>query len=171
MKATLHAFLPLAIVAASFLIGWPTPMFGAQQRGQGERKTVADAELRIALVIGNSAYAESPLPNPVNDARDMAATLRQLGFEVLSGENRNRREMLELIREFGRKIRGGGVGMFYFAGHGVQVDGANYLIPIGAVINGQAEVEYEAVDAGFVLAQMKEAQNWLNIVVLDACRN
>src|SRR5262249_47179420 len=147
----------------------PTPTLGAQDRGQSVRKT--DAEPRIALVIGNGAYAEGPLANAVNDARDMATTLRQLGFEVLIGENRNRRQMEDMIREFGRKIRKGGVGMFYFAGHGFQVNGANYLIPIGAVINGEAEVKYEAVDVGFVLAQMEQAQNRLNIVVLDACRN
>ena len=171
MMAILHSVLPFVMVAASFLICWQTPASGAQERGQGVRKNMVGAEPRIALVIGNAAYAEGPLANPVNDARDMAAALRQLGFEVLSGENLNRRRMEDLIREFGRKIRGGGVGMFYFAGHGVQVGGANYLIPIGAVINGEAEVKYEAVDAGFVLAQMEEARNRLNIVVLDACRN
>jgi len=169
MKTLPLFVLLLALFAIPLCFYSPAPALSAQDRGQAVRKNVADQ--RIALVIGNGAYAEGSLANPVNDARDMAATLRQLGFEVLSGEDRSRREMRELIREFGRKIRGGGVGMFYFAGHGVQVDGANYLIPIGAVINGQAEVEYEAVDVGFVLAQMKEAQNWLNIVVLDACRN
>jgi uncharacterized caspase-like protein len=171
MKTPLHLVLLLTMVAAGLCFCWPTPKSGAQGRGQGGRKNTAGAEPRTALVIGNAAYAEGALPNPVNDARDMAATLRQVGFEVSIGENRNRRQMEDLIREFGRKIRGGGVGMFYFAGHGVQVGGANYLIPIGAVINGEAEVKYEAVDAGFVLAQMEEARNRLNIVVLDACRN
>jgi hypothetical protein len=145
------------------------PTLGAQKRVQAVRRP--DAEPRIALVIGNGAYAEGPLANHVNDARDMAAVLRQLGFEVLSGENRNRRQMEDLIREFGRKIRQGGGGMFYFAGHGVQVGGNNYLIPVEARINGEPEVRCEAVDAGFVPAQIKEAQNRLNIVVLDACRN
>jgi hypothetical protein len=69
------------------------------------------------------------------------------------------------------KLRQGGVGLFYFAGHGVQVGGRNYLIPISAEINAETEVEYEAVEAGFVLAQMEEARNRLNIVILDACRN
>jgi uncharacterized caspase-like protein len=165
-------FVPLvAVVAAGLWFCLPTPSAGAQERGQGVRKSAAGAEQRIALVVGNGAYAEAPLANPVNDARDMAVTLRQSGFEVLSGENRNRRQMEDLIREFGQKIRKGGVGMFYFAGHGAQVGGANYLIPVGAVINGEAEVKYEAVDVGFVLAQMEEAQNRLNIVILDACRN
>jgi tetratricopeptide (TPR) repeat protein len=171
MKTPLHLVLLLTMVAAGLCFCWPTPKSAVQGRGQGSRKNMAGAEPRTALVIGNGAYAEGALANPVNDARDMAAALRQVGFEVSVGENLNRRRMEELIREFGRKIRGGGVGMFYFAGHGVQVGGANYLIPIGAVINGEAEVKYESVDAGFVLAQMEEAQNRLNIVVLDACRN
>lgn len=171
MKTPHHLIRLLAVIATSLCLCWPAQKSGAQERGQGVKKNVAGAEPRIALVIGNSAYAEGPLANPVNDARDMAAILRGLGFEVSIGEDRNRRQMEDLIREFGRKIRGGGVGMFYFVGHGVQVRGANYLIPTGAVISGETEVKYEAVDAGFVLAQMEEAQNRLNIVILDACRN
>ncbi|MCI0388511.1 MAG: caspase family protein [Acidobacteria bacterium] len=174
MKTPLHLVTLLAVVAASLLFCWTAPDCLAQARGRGVRKntTVASsAEQRVALVIGNGAYADGALANSVNDARDIAATLRQLGFAVSSGENLNRRRMEELIRDFGAKIRSGGVGMFYFAGHGVQVNGANYLIPIGATINGAAEVKFEAVDVGFVLAQMEEAQNRLNIVVLDACRN
>ncbi|NOT59889.1 MAG: SUMF1/EgtB/PvdO family nonheme iron enzyme, partial [Acidobacteria bacterium] len=80
-------------------------------------------------------------------------------------------QMKELIRQFGLKLRQGGVGVFYFAGHGLQVNGRNYLMPIGAEITAAAEVEYEAVEAGFVLAQMEEARNRLNVVILDACRN
>src|SRR5262245_34283840 len=170
MKTPLLVLL-LAVFGVPLWIHSPPPILSAQERGQGVRKNEADAEPRIALVIGNSAYAEGPLANPVNDAQDMAATLRQLGFEVMSGENRNHRQMEDMIREFGRRIRNGGVGMFYYAGHGMQVSGANYLIPIGARINGEAEVKFEAVDVGFVLAQMENAQNRLNIVILDACRN
>jgi tetratricopeptide (TPR) repeat protein len=183
MKIPLRLITLLAVVAAGSWLCWPALKCAAQSRRQGaEKKTtgagaesrilqITGAESRIALVIGNGAYEEVPLANPVNDARDMATALRQLGFDVLVGENRNRRQMEDLIREFGQKIRGGGVGMFYFAGHGVQVGGANYLIPIGYVINSEAEVKYEAVDAGFVLAQMEAARNRMNIMVLDACRN
>jgi hypothetical protein len=169
MKTPLLLIPLLAAFAISVCFHTHATTLKAQDRGQGTRKP--DAEPRIALVIGNGGYAEGRLNNPVNDARDMAAALRQLGFEVLSGEDRTRRQMEDQIREFGRKIRRGGVGMFYFAGHGVQVAGNNYLIPVGAEINGEAEVRYEAVDVGFVLAQMEDAQNRLNIVVLDACRN
>ncbi|MEZ5428579.1 MAG: caspase domain-containing protein [Pyrinomonadaceae bacterium] len=129
-------------------------------------------EIRTALVIGNAAYANSPLKNPINDATDIAAALRDTGFEVIYKTNLNQTEMKRAIREFGTKLRTkGGVGLFYFAGHGIQVNGTNYLVPISATFNSEEEVEYEAVDAGFVLAQMEASQNPMNIVILDACRN
>lgn len=127
---------------------------------------------RLALVIGNGAYTSAPpLKNPPNDARDMAATLRALGFDVTSGINVNQREMKRLIREFGQKLKGGGSGLFYYAGHGVQSRGRNYLIPVDANIQSEAEVEDSGVDAALVLNFMDDAQNGLNIVILDACRN
>lgn len=126
---------------------------------------------RVALVIGNSAYETAPLKNPVNDAQDMAQTLRELGFEVIYRENLNQTNMKRAIREFGAKIRNGGVGLFYYAGHGVAVKGVNYLVPVDAKVESEEEVEYECVDAGFVLAQMESAGNNMNVVILDACRN
>jgi tetratricopeptide (TPR) repeat protein len=127
---------------------------------------------RTALVIGNSAYESSPLRNPTNDATDMAEALRDAGFAVTLKTDLNQNDMKRSIREFGQQLRAsGGVGLFYFAGHGVQSKGVNYLIPIGANINTEEEVEYESVEAGFVLAQMESAKNELNIVILDACRN
>lgn len=128
-------------------------------------------ERRIALVIGNGAYNNSPLKNPVNDAIDMASALRKLGFSVTLKTNANQRAMEEAIRAFGRQLTKGGVGLFYYAGHGIQSRGTNYLIPVHAEIKSEADVKYEAVDAGRVLAQMEEAGNNLNIIVLDACRN
>lgn len=149
------------------------PSFAFAQRGLNvtPRAETARPNQRVALVIGNSKYAESPLLNPANDARDMAALLKQYGFEVLHGEDLAQKEMKSLIRSFGDKLREGGVGLFYYAGHGVQVADHNYLIPVGASIRSEAEIEYESVDLGFVLAQMQEAQNPLNILILDACRN
>ncbi len=127
---------------------------------------------RFALVIGNSDYTIGILANPVNDAYAMAMALEKLGFDVsLRLEVKTKDEMKRAIREFGEKLKQGGVGLFYFAGHGLQVDGFNYLIPIHAQINTEEEVEYESVDVGFVLAQMEAAQNQMNIVILDACRN
>lgn len=132
----------------------------------------SNQEKRIALVIGNGDYLQSPLANPVNDARSMARALRSAGFDVILGENlSNKTEMKRLIRDFGFKLNKGGVGLFYYAGHGIQVEGFNFLVPVNAIINNEEEVEYEAVDAGFVISQMEAADNRLNIVILDACRN
>jgi hypothetical protein len=127
---------------------------------------------RFALVIGNSDYTTGPLKNPVNDAYAMALTLERLGFDVLIRVDvKTKDEMKRVIREFGFKLKQGGTGLFYFAGHGLQVKGFNYLIPVRAEIYSEEEVEYEGVDVGFVLAQMESAQNQMNIVILDACRN
>jgi hypothetical protein len=129
------------------------------------------AAKRTALVIGNSNYASSPLANPVNDATDIAALLRGFGFKVTLKTDVDLRTMETSIREFGRQLRDGGAGLFYFAGHGLQVKGENYLVPIGAVLESEGDVRYEAVNAGLVLGKMEDAQNKLNIVILDACRN
>lgn len=128
-------------------------------------------ERRIALVIGNGAYKSSHLANPVNDANDMAAALKKLDFSVKLKINADQKSMENSIRAFGKELRSGGVGLFYFAGHGVQVHGRNYLIPIDTDIESEADVKYESVDAGRVLSQMYEAENGLNIIILDACRD
>jgi hypothetical protein len=131
----------------------------------------AAAERRTALVIGNSAYSSGPLKNPVNDAADVATALKRAGFSVTLKKDASFREMMEAIEEFGNILKKGGVGLFYFAGHGVQVSGVNYLLPIGARINKEGDVRYEAVDAGRILAEMENANNGFNIVLLDACRD
>lgn len=131
----------------------------------------AKSERRVALIIGNSAYEIGALKNPVNDAKDMAQVLRELGFDVIYRENLNQNDMKRAIRAFGEKLRGDGVALFYYAGHGVQVRGVNYLVPVNARVETEEEVEYECVDAGFVLTQMERAENRINIVILDACRN
>ncbi len=129
-------------------------------------------EQRVALVIGNAAYKAAPLRNPVNDATDMAATLRSLGFAVTLRTNADTRQMRTSIREFAQNLKRGGVGLFYYAGHGVQSrSGKNYLIPVGADIKEEFELEDEAVDANRVLAGMEEAGNRINLVILDACRD
>ena len=131
----------------------------------------ANSAGRTALVIGNSNYQSNPLKNPVNDAKDMARALKFSGFEVTLETDVDLRTMETAVRSFGRSLRKGGTGLFYYAGHGVQVNGSNYLIPIGAVIESQSDVRYEAVNAGLVLGKMEDADNGLNIVILDACRN
>lgn len=173
MKLKLSTFIIIGVVGAYCLSVLPAKQIAAQQqdpRGMRVQQT-SPTEQRVALVIGNAAYKDSPLINPINDARDMAAALRGLGFEVIFGENLSQTEMKRNIRVFGEKIRNGGVGLFYYAGHGIQVKGSNYLIPVNATITTEEEIEYESVDAGLVLAQMEAARNRLNIVILDACRN
>ncbi len=126
---------------------------------------------RVALVIGNAAYPTAPLKNPVNDATDMAAALGKLGFEVTLLQDASMQRMEEAVRAFGLKLRGGGMGLFYFAGHGVQVAGENYLVPVNAVIQSEGDVKYGCLNAGLVLAKMEDAGNGPNVVILDACRN
>jgi uncharacterized caspase-like protein len=103
---------------------------------------------RLALVIGNESYNSAPLKNPVNDARDVSAALGSMGFEVIIELNATQRKMEEAIRKFGKKLKGREVGLFYFAGHGMQVDGINYLIPVDTKIESESDVKFEAVAAG-----------------------
>jgi uncharacterized protein YecT (DUF1311 family) len=145
----------------------------AQTKGLAvDGKAVAEGERRLALVIGNAAYDTAPLRNPVNDARAMTTTLRTLGFEVSALENASLTEMKRAIDDFGDALRSkGGVGLFYFSGHGIQINGRNFIIPIGARVKGERDVEYESVDAGRVLGKMEDAGNRMNLVILDACRD
>jgi uncharacterized caspase-like protein len=126
---------------------------------------------RIAMVIGNSDYEKSKLKNPVNDARSMARLLRRLDFDVDLVENGSRRDMVSEMNAFGRKLGQVDVGLFYYAGHGIQVKGRNYLIPTDAVLETEGDVEFEAIDLGRVLSKMEDSHCPLNIVILDACRD
>jgi uncharacterized caspase-like protein len=132
---------------------------------------LAAIEYRTALIIGNSAYESGHLNNPVNDATDMASALKGLGFEVILRKNADLQVMEESLEELGNRLKRGGVGLFYFAGHGVQVGGTNYLIPIGARIRKESDVKYRAMDVGKVLDELANANNSLNIIILDACRD
>ncbi len=131
----------------------------------------AMTEERTALVIGNSRYGDSDLKNPVNDAQDIARKLRKLGFSVDLKVNTPRREMETAIQDFGQELKKGGVGLFFYAGHAVQIKSENYLIPTGATIRSESDIRYEAVHAGRILSAMHSAKNGLNIVILDACRD
>lgn len=131
----------------------------------------ANRNQRIALVIGNANYREAPLLNSVNDARAIGKALQDSGFTVILRENTDQRGMMSALREFGDKLRSGGVGIFYYAGHGMQIKGRNYLIPVGANVEREDEVAYSAVDAQAVLDKMEAAGNASNIMILDACRN
>ena len=134
--------------------------------------TLAVASDRIALVIGNSEYPTSPLRNPVNDASDIAARFQQLGFRVIYYENTTFQQMENAVREFGNLLdQIKGIGIFFYAGHGLQVNGRNYLMPVDADIQDETEVRHKALDVDFVLGKMELAQNSVNLLILDACRN
>jgi hypothetical protein len=127
---------------------------------------------RVALVIGNGAYKHAgALPNPSNDARDMAKALEASGFTVILKENAGLREMHLALREFGDALGRQSTGLFYFAGHGLQVRGRNYLLPVDADVAREDEVAFQALDVGAVMEKLDSAKNPVNIVILDACRN
>lgn len=128
-------------------------------------------EQRMALLIGNSKYSNAPLKNPGNDVKDMANVLRNLGFNVSEYINLDSRQMEEAVSEFGNKLNSNTISLFYFSGHGVQVEGKNYLLPIGANIKKELDVKYEAIDAERVIAEMDNGKSRLKIVILDACRD
>jgi formylglycine-generating enzyme required for sulfatase activity len=126
---------------------------------------------RVALVIGNAAYTDRPLRNPVNDAQLMQTTLRELGFHVQVATDVDRRGLLSALRDFEARARGADVALFYFAGHGAQVGGANYLIPVNAPIRSETDVPDEALDASSVLRRIEEGRARVGLVILDACRD
>ncbi len=137
--------------------------------------TAVSAEERLALVVGNSVYGTVPsLDNPANDARLMATTLESQGFDVTLLIDSNQIDMKRGIAQFGRNLRKAGndaTGLFYYAGHGVQYFGSNYLLPTDIALDDAADLDLVAVDAQSVLRQMYSARNQTNIVILDACRN
>jgi len=126
---------------------------------------------RIALVIGNSNYQKGNLSNPVNDARAMKVKLETLGFKVLKYENSSYKDIKKAIDEFGKQLKHYDVGLFYYAGHGIQLNGRNYLVPIDALLENEEDVEYDCVLADRVMGKMEAANSNTNIVILDACRN
>jgi formylglycine-generating enzyme required for sulfatase activity len=136
----------------------------------------AMAAPRVALVIGNAQYEETigALANPAHDAALIAKALTEVGFTVTTLIDADQKAMKRAISDFGQALVAAGpeaTGLFYYAGHGVQIGGANYLIPLGANIRSEADAEIEGVDAGWVLKQMEFAGNRVNVVILDACRN
>ena len=132
-----------------------------------------EPERKIALVIGNSDYQHlSELRNPVSDAEDISAALERLGFDVNQLTNGDKDAMELAILEFGEKLRSGnGVGIFYYAGHGVQSRGTNYLLPVDIDIDTESQLRIKAVETDLVLEFMNDAENPFNMIILDACRN
>ena len=129
-------------------------------------------EKRLALVIGNSNYIHgNTLSNPVNDAIAIRQALTDLGFKVLYNVNADQKTMKRAMDEFGELLKNYTVGLFYYAGHGIQVKGNNYLIPVDAALKVEQDVDYDCIDAGRLLGKMEAAGTTTNIVILDACRN
>jgi formylglycine-generating enzyme required for sulfatase activity len=129
-------------------------------------------ERRVALVIGNAAYQyTAPLKNPVNDAQDIARVLTALQFQVILKTDATLDTMADAIFAFGERLKGGGVGLLYYSGHGMQVKGENYLIPIDANITREDDIKRKTISARDILDTMDEAKSRLNLVFLDACRN
>ncbi len=168
-RLLLRAFVALAVAVVATL----APGAGAAERNLlvAANKAQPAAEPRIALVIGNADYPRAPLANPVNDARAIAARLAELRFRVTRLENATQEQMYAALRDFGDQLRGGGVGLFYYAGHALQVRGRNYLLPARAMIEREDEIIYRTVDTGQILDKMESARNRVNVVILDACRN
>jgi formylglycine-generating enzyme required for sulfatase activity len=140
-------------------------------RAIGVKPAVSGQGKRVALVFGNGAYLSSPLKNPPNDALSIAAVLRACGFEVTEKIDADLRTMETAVSEFGKAIGGADCALFFYAGHGLQVQGANYLVPVDAKIDAENEVKYSCMNAGLALAKMENAGCRVNIVILDACRN
>jgi uncharacterized caspase-like protein len=135
----------------------------------------ACADKRVALVIGNSTYRNvARLDNPANDAKLLADTLFGLGFTLVGGGPQldlDKASLDRAVQTFGAQLTGADVGLFYYAGHGVQVRGENYLVPVEANPTKEADVDFQMLDTNLVLRQMEGAGTRLNIVILDACRN
>ena len=126
---------------------------------------------RMALVMGNAAYLISPLVNPVNDATDIAAKLKKLGFEVILCKNQTKEQMDRAIDDFGKQAKGYDVALFFYAGHALQYNGKNYLIPVNVSLQEERDIEYKCTSLNRALGRMEDSNTKLNIVLLDACRN
>ena len=129
------------------------------------------SEPRHALVIGNANYASAPLVNSANDASAVAKVLEKAGFKVDLRLDASQKQLQDAVTAFGDRLKAGGAGLFYFAGHGVQIKGRNFLMPVGTDIKREDEVPYKAVDVQQVLDKMETAKNRINVVILDACRD
>ena len=150
--------MPLCLALAVLLQWVPAPALAAEKR--------------IALVVGNARYPNNPLANPENDARLIAGALRKLGFEVIEKLNLGSREFRKEVIDFANRTEGQeGIALLYYAGHGVQVDGKNYLIPVDIALNDERTVKWESIDIERFLGEMGKPDRQARIVVLDACRD
>ena len=164
---------PLAAAARALFLGMALMSFatGGGTLAQDRATRPKPQEARVALIIGNSDYRTAPLDNPANDASDLAAALEKQGFNVLVRENVGERGLKEAVDVFAKHLQKGGIGLFFFAGHGIQLKDQNFLLPVDVGFDSEADVSFKSVSAEYVLSRMAEAGNRINIVILDACRN
>lgn len=172
-------FKPVSRISAflAMILAVATVGFSAQTHAQKRNLRVdaatpaAPSDRKVALVIGNSEYRSAPLKNPVNDAADMARKLRSLGFEVLERPNIKAATIGRTLREFRALLTPGSVALFFYAGHGLQIKGENYLPAVDADIQGEEDVPNQSIAVRQVLDVMESARTRMNLAFLDACRN
>ncbi len=169
-------------ISTSVISGWVLAVFLgstcitslalAQTAARAAPATAAESK-RVALVVGNARYTGVPvLVNTLNDAEDVCKTLNELKFEVMCVKDvRNRRDFKRTVQDFTRKLGPGTAGLFYYAGHGLQIDGENYLVPTEAPIEKKEDVEDETISMRYVMTALEEARSDFNLIILDACRN
>ncbi len=161
----------LAAKASGAKSGAPQAAVTLPPAAPGAAKVVIPIGRRVALVIGNGKYRyAAELPNPSNDAADIAKALGKLGFDVVEGRDLDKRAMEDKIREFGRKLERADLALLFYAGHGLQVGGRNYLVPVDAKLERAGDLSLDTIEVGQILAQM-EAEKRVNLVFLDACRD
>lgn len=186
MGPAFNEFIPMthwlgcAAVCLSFLFFAANPVRGEVQAEAGTRLLVLKKHAddapeirakRLALVIGNAAYRNGPLANPVNDARAIAVRLRSLGFEVIHKENLKTRELGGIYREFRNRIQPGGTSLVFYAGHGLQFKGQNYFPAVDSEIYSEEDVPLQSLNLGALLDNIEEAKAGVSLVLLDACRD
>jgi hypothetical protein len=161
--------LPLAVAKSHSLT--VSPRINSSSSLLSGEWLIVQKQKRVALVIGNAAYPEDSLKNPVNDAIDVAKALTDIGFDVTLLENADRRKIHDAVKNFNRRLSQGEIGLFYYAGHGVQVAGENYLIPVDAKLDSESDVDIYSYPLKAVINAMETANASVKIIILDACRN
>jgi len=169
MPIARHALIAI-LVSGIFTLTHAGAVQQADRRLPGTASGQAGSERRLALVVGNSAYPEVPLKNPVNDARAVGATLREVGFDVTEAFDLRRSQFERAVDAFVFRLRTGDVALFYYAGHGFQIEGENYFVPVDFSAVDVADAKYEAYAASRVHEKIADRGVRLVLIVLDACR-
>ena len=162
----------LAVLLCTVCVGAPCSKIFAQVLPDSKIESLGQIPgNKVALVIGNADYPVHRLKNPINDARSMADALRELGFNVDQRENIDQNEMIEAMKDFWLKGRTANARVFYFAGHGLQYQGENHLLPIDAVLKAEEDIPLKAPSVKYMMDKLKTISTGVNIIILDACRS